>query len=91
MAQITIVGLGPGDAGDLTRDAWQVLRGAGEVWLRTLHHPVVADLPAGLTVHAFDEVYESADCFSEVYGEIVGHCHAVRPYFHLDPQGLFST
>ncbi len=72
MAQITVVGLGPGDAGDLTRDAWQVLQEAGEVWLRTLHHPVVADLPVGLTVHAFDEVYERADCFSEVYGEIVG-------------------
>ncbi|MCD6286616.1 MAG: nucleoside triphosphate pyrophosphohydrolase [Anaerolineae bacterium] len=71
MPQITIVGLGPGDAGDLTRDAWQVLQEAGEVWLRTLHHPVVADLPAGLTLHAFDEVYERSDRFSEVYGEIV--------------------
>ncbi|MCJ7550725.1 MAG: SAM-dependent methyltransferase, partial [Anaerolineae bacterium] len=72
MPQITIVGLGPGDAGDLTRDAWQVLQEAGEVWLRTLHHPVVADLPVGLTLHAFDDVYERADRFSEVYGEIVG-------------------
>jgi len=70
MPQITIVGLGPGDAGDLTRNAWQVLREAGEVWLRTLHHPVVVDLPAGLMVRAFDEVYERADRFSEVYGEI---------------------
>ncbi len=70
MPQITIVGLGPGDAGDLTRDAWQVLREAREVWLRTLHHPVVVDLPAGRTLHAFDELYERADCFSEVYGEI---------------------
>jgi len=71
MPQIIIVGLGPGDAGDLTRDAWQVLQEAGEVWLRTLHHPVVADLPAGLTLHAFDEIYERSDRFSEVYSEIV--------------------
>jgi len=71
MPQITIVGLGPGDAGDLTRDAWQVLQEAGEVWLRTLHHPVVADLPARLTLHAFDEIYERSDRFSEVYSEIV--------------------
>ncbi|MGC9348578.1 MAG: nucleoside triphosphate pyrophosphohydrolase [Anaerolineae bacterium] len=70
MSHITIVGLGPGSAGDLTREAWQVLESAGEVWLRTLHHPVVADLPPHTTVRAFDEIYEQAETFAAVYAEI---------------------
>lgn len=42
---IVIVGLGPGDPKHLTREAWQVLSEAREVWLRTAHHPTVAGLP----------------------------------------------
>ncbi len=70
MPQITIVGLGPGAVGDLTRDAWQILSDAPEVWLRTLRHPIVPDLPDQSTLHAFDEVYERADTFQDVYAEI---------------------
>lgn len=70
MASITIVGLGPGAADDLTRAAWQVLCSAEEVWLRTLRHPVVAELPGGLSVHSFDDVYERAGSFADVYAEI---------------------
>jgi tetrapyrrole methylase family protein / MazG family protein len=70
MPQITIVGLGPGAPNDLTREAWQTLMEAEELWLRTAHHPVVADLPAHLILHAFDSVYERADHFKDVYAEI---------------------
>ncbi len=70
MAQITIVGLGPGAVGDLTREAWQVLSEAREVWLRTRHHPVVGGLPGGRVFHSFDAVYEHAESFDEVYREI---------------------
>ncbi len=70
MAGITIVGLGPGAVEHLTLEAWEVLSGAEEVWLRTTHHPVVAHLPSGLRWHSFDALYEQADSFPEVYAAI---------------------
>jgi tetrapyrrole methylase family protein / MazG family protein len=77
MAQITIVGLGPGTPGDLTRDAWQVLEESEEVWLRTAHHPVVSDLPMHLAQRSFDDVYEHAARFEDVYAEISAHIVAL--------------
>jgi len=67
---ITIVGLGPGDALQITREAWQVLTMADEVCLRTEHHPTVKDLPDHLTLRAFDYFYEQAQSFDEVYDNI---------------------
>ena len=71
MAQITIVGLGPGAPEHLTREAWDVLSTAGEVWLRTARHPVTAELPQGPVLRAFDDLYEQASTFEEVYATIV--------------------
>ncbi len=70
MVRITIVGLGPGSASAMTREAWGVLEQADEVWLRTGHHPAVVDLPVGGKLRTFDAVYERADTFSDVYKEI---------------------
>lgn len=70
MAQINIVGLGPGEISHLTLDAWQVLSQAQEVWLRTARHPVVAALPEHLALHSFDALYEQAETFDEVYAAI---------------------
>ncbi|HEY75543.1 MAG TPA: nucleoside triphosphate pyrophosphohydrolase [Thermoflexia bacterium] len=67
---IVIVGLGPGDPKHLTREAWQVLSEAEEVWLRTVHHPTVAGLPEGVAIHSFDHLYESAEDFATVYETI---------------------
>lgn len=67
---ITIVGLGPGGQALLTREAWEVLSGASEVFLRTGRHPVVSGLPAGLSIHTFDSLYEESDDFATVYGLI---------------------
>ena len=39
MNNITIVGLGPGDPRLLTREAWEILTQASEVFLRTERHP----------------------------------------------------
>jgi tetrapyrrole methylase family protein/MazG family protein len=72
MDTITIVGLGPGDPRYLTRDAWDVLEAAAEVWLRTEHHPTVAGLPAHLTWHSFDHCYEEAEDFQQLYDTIAG-------------------
>ena len=67
---ITILGLGPGDPQLLTRQAWEILTRADEVYLRTRRHPTTAGLPVGLKLHDFDELYETLDDFSSVYEAI---------------------
>jgi tetrapyrrole methylase family protein/MazG family protein len=67
---ITIVGLGPGDPKQLTLEAQRVLQEAGEVYLRTCHHPTVASLPPGPSLRFFDHLYEEKETFAEVYDEI---------------------
>ncbi|MFC1922744.1 nucleoside triphosphate pyrophosphohydrolase [Chloroflexota bacterium] len=68
---ITIVGLGPGDPGLLTRQAWDLLGEINEVYLRTRMHPTVAGFPDGLQVNSFDHFYEEGASFEEVYEKIV--------------------
>jgi tetrapyrrole methylase family protein/MazG family protein len=65
--EIVIVGLGPGAPELLTREAWDVIGAAEELWLRTVHHPTVEALPVGPARRSFDVRYESAEDFSEVY------------------------
>ncbi len=67
---LTIIGLGPGPADDITRRAWTVLENAQTVYLRTERHPCVPDLPTGPDYVSFDAIYESADRFEDVYTEI---------------------
>src|SRR5512139_3582641 len=83
-AQITILGLGPGDPDLLTRQAWQLLESLPEIYLRTRHHPTVAGFPASLKVHSFDDLYDSATSFDHVYAQIV------EQVVHLSkhPQGV---
>jgi tetrapyrrole methylase family protein/MazG family protein len=69
--KITVVGLGSGDPMSLTREAWEVLADATEVYLRTGDHPVVAGLPRGLQVKTFDHLYQELDDFEAVYQAIV--------------------
>ena len=68
---ITILGLGPGDARHLTREAWDWITSAPEIYLRTTQHPCVAEFPADLTVNSFDYLYESAESFENVYEQII--------------------
>ncbi|MFO7539925.1 MAG: nucleoside triphosphate pyrophosphohydrolase, partial [Chloroflexota bacterium] len=68
---ITIVGLGPGNGRLLTRAAWDILSTAPLVYLRTGRHPAAADLPATVTCHTFDHLYETADSFATVYQTII--------------------
>ena len=75
---ITIVGLGPGDASLLTREALEILEGAHEVYLRTRRHPTVASLPTHLRVHSFDSLYESEEEFAGVYEKIAAQEAQVR-------------
>jgi tetrapyrrole methylase family protein / MazG family protein len=71
MTTLTILGLGPGDAADLTRRAWTALETAKTVYLRTRLHPCVPELPGQERYHSFDGLYEQSTEFSEVYDGIV--------------------
>jgi tetrapyrrole methylase family protein/MazG family protein len=70
MPGITLLGLGPGEPNQITREAWDVLGAANEIWLRTRLHPAVAGLPQGLHVHSFDGLYENGNTFEKVYADI---------------------
>ena len=71
---ITIVGLGPGAGDLLTRQAWSTLTAAESsgavLYLRTARHPAVGDLPPGLRHESFDQVYEDATDFQQLYRRI---------------------
>ena len=67
---ITIVGLGPGNPKQLTLEAHQVLLEVEDVYVRTRHHPTVASLPLGPSLHFFDHLYEEKETFAEVYEQI---------------------
>ncbi|HEY43315.1 MAG TPA: nucleoside triphosphate pyrophosphohydrolase [Anaerolineae bacterium] len=69
--KITVVGLGSGDPKLITREAWEVLSDAREVYLRTGDHPGVTGLPRGLKVKTFDHLYQELDDFEAVYQAIV--------------------
>jgi len=68
---ITILGLGPSQADQLTRQAWDVLSTATEIWARTSRHPTLTGLPPTLTINSFDSIYESTEKFEDVYKQIV--------------------
>jgi len=68
---ITILGLGPGNSAQLTRQAWEVLCSADKIYLRTAQHPVVDDLPSGIRLHDFDHVYQEKGNFEQVYQAII--------------------
>ena len=68
---IVILGLGPGEPEQLTRQAWNWLAGCDEVWLRTTHHPTVAAFPVGLKTNSFDALYDQNERFEQVYAAIV--------------------
>lgn len=67
---IILLGLGPGDPGLLTRQAWQILENCDEIYLRTRHHPVVDFLPSHIQWHSFDDYYDGSQSFDEVYQRI---------------------
>lgn len=70
MSTITIIGLGPGDAGLITRAAWDALQTAHILYLRTAIHPTVAALPGHLELRSFDSYYRDSSDFAAVYTAI---------------------
>ncbi len=76
-AAITILGLGPGDIGDLTVQARAILTQAAEqhqtVYFRTVIHPTVEQLVTAmptLEIISFDHFYEESVNWSTLYQQI---------------------
>jgi len=68
---ITLLGLGPGNPGVLTREAWAWLNKIQVLYLRTKQHPTVASMPDNLVLESFDEIYEQAVDYETVYETII--------------------
>jgi tetrapyrrole methylase family protein/MazG family protein len=68
---ITLLGLGPGDPAQITREAWELISSSSEIYLRTKQHPMLSALPDNLTLHSFDQLYDSEDDVEKVYASIV--------------------
>jgi tetrapyrrole methylase family protein/MazG family protein len=71
IGELIIIGLGPGAPEWMTKEAWEVIQSADEIFLRTIDHPVVSELPKTLSLNGFDHFYEEAEDFDEVYSRIV--------------------
>jgi len=68
---ITVVGLGPSECSLMSVGAYEAIRTAPTVFVRTARHPAVDELAAeGLDFEALDCIYESTDTFEEVYARI---------------------
>ncbi len=68
---ITVIGLGPGDISGISLGAMEELRSGKRIYLRTAIHPAVDGLRnLGISFTSFDDIYESAPTFSDVYEEI---------------------
>ena len=71
MGMITIVGLGPGAAGNLSLETMGLLKSNAQVILRTAVHPTVEELKKqGVVFTACDDLYEQGNSFEEVYGNV---------------------
>ena len=68
---IDIIGLGPGDFGQLTVEALGLLKDNRPNYFRTAVHPVVAALKnEGIIFDSFDNLYETVEDFDTLYQTI---------------------
>ncbi len=68
---LKIVGLGANDLDYLPMTAFKSLKEADKIYLRTEEHPVVNDLKKeGIKFQSFDNLYQQADNFGQVYQQI---------------------
>ena len=65
--RITVVGLGPGDAGYVTEQTLHAIARSAHRFVRTTRHPSAHLVP---DADSFDRLYETADSFEDVYEEI---------------------
>lgn len=71
MAKIIVAGLGPGRAGLITRESWDIIKNADKLILRTKIHPTVAALDeAAIKYTTYDNFYENVATFEDLYKKI---------------------
>lgn len=71
MAKIIVAGLGPGRAELITRESWDIIKNADKLILRTKIHPTVAALDeAAIKYTTYDNFYENAATFEDLYKKI---------------------
>ena len=71
MGKITAVGMGPGDFGYLTMEAWETIKSAKYLVLRTAKHPTADELiKRGVKFSSYDDFYEQAADFESLYQKI---------------------
>ena len=70
-ADIAIIGLGPGDVGEIPLAIWQLLHSGRRVILRTRRHPCVEVLGQIADLQSCDDLYEQHTAFADVYAAIV--------------------
>lgn len=68
---ITLLGLGPGAPYFLSREAWDIISSAKEIYLRTRNHPAVSSFPENVEIHSFDLLYDKENSFEDVYSKII--------------------
>ena len=68
LPQVTVVGLGPGDDRYVTANVVQAIADHPVRFLRTTRHPSASLVGDAMS---FDDVYEAADSFDDVYATIV--------------------
>jgi tetrapyrrole methylase family protein/MazG family protein len=72
MGKIIVIGLGPGNIGDLTLKAVETINNGNPVFLRTEKHPTVSYLvQKGLQYESYDYIYDTEENFEKVYETIV--------------------
>ena len=64
---VTIVGLGPGGPEYVTQQTLDAIASTPHRYIRTTRHP---SAPLVGEATSFDDVYEAADTFADVYAEI---------------------
>ena len=74
---LSVIGLGSGSAKLLSLGAIEAMNAADEIYLRTEKHPTCVKLKElGFSWKKFDDLYENAENFDEVYSSIVDKLHA---------------
>ena len=91
--RLTVAGLGPGAPGLVTRETWDRIATARHIILRTRIHPTVEALDAaGISYESYDDFYETAADFEELYARIAGdllHRAAQEEILYLVPGSPF--
>jgi tetrapyrrole methylase family protein/MazG family protein len=84
--RVVVAGLGPGGVEYVTTETLDEIERIAHRYLRTSRHPSAHLVPDAVT---FDDVYERADTFADVYAEIADRLVAAAIDVRLPPHGVF--